>query len=88
MPGRIRFSVSRHARLRMAQRHVTADMIERSLRTPDRSWRDIADPALTHVTKRFHEVGGLSVLRVVYNHTTFPWRVVSVFFDRKATRRR
>ncbi len=43
---------------------------------PDRS-----DPELRHALAVIPEFGN-RVLRVIYNHTTNPWLVVSVYFDR------
>jgi hypothetical protein len=43
---------------------------------------------LMHAVKRFHLRSGSLLLRVVYNDTVIPWRVVTVFFDRAGRRHR
>jgi hypothetical protein len=54
---------------------------------PDRVDPDPDDPSARHAMKRFHIAGGSMVLRVVYNHTVSPWRVVTAFFDRRGRRK-
>lgn len=81
------FTLSRHARKRVAQRHVQLRDIGRALTYPDRLEQDSDDPSLTHAIKRFVRGGDSVVLRVVYNHTRRPRRVVTVYFDRKSRRR-
>ena len=83
---RFSFSLTRHARIRMRQRGVTTEQIHRALQHPDRTEPDADDPELTHALKRLHRARGSSVLRVVYNHLASPWRVVTVYFDRRAGR--
>jgi hypothetical protein len=39
-------------------------------------------PELRHALAHIPEYGG-RVLRVVYNRTTIPWRIVTAYFDRK-----
>jgi hypothetical protein len=82
------FSMSRHARIRMRQRGVTLEQIRQALQWPDRTEADGDDPDLTHALKRVRRGRGSAVLRVVYNHVVSPWRVVTVFFDRRAGRQR
>jgi hypothetical protein len=88
MAERIEFSLSRHARRRMRQRHISDEMIERALRAPDQRHPDRDDAELMHALKRFHSEPASAVLRVVYNVSVTPWRVVTVFFDRKLRRKR
>jgi hypothetical protein len=45
-----------------------------------RVWRYM--PELRHALAHIPEYGG-RVLRVVYNRTTIPWRIVTAYFDRK-----
>ncbi len=54
---------------------------------PDRLDRDPADRELMHAVKRFFREGDSVVLRVVYNEVRRPWRIVTVYFDRKARRK-
>lgn len=71
----------------MAQRGITDDEIRRALMNPDRLDRDPADRELMHAVKRFFREGDSVVLRVVYNEVRRPWRIVTVYFDRKARRK-
>ena len=71
----------------MRQRGVTTDQVLRALQHPDRTEPDADDPQCTHALKRVYRARGASVLRVVYNHVAAPWRIVTVFFDRRAGRR-
>jgi len=72
----------------MRQRHISFEMIERALRAADQRHSDRDDPELMHAVKRFHSRGRSIVLRVVYNVFVTPWHVVTVFFDRRLSRRR
>jgi hypothetical protein len=54
----------------------------RVLTTPERTEVDRSDPALTHALGRIAEHDG-RVLRVVYNATVDPPRIVTVYFDRR-----
>ena len=71
----------------MAQRGITDDEIRRALINPDRVERDPDDPELMHAVKRFFREGDSVVLRVVYNEVRRPWRIVTVYFDRRAQRK-
>ncbi len=54
----------------------------RVLERPFRVEPDPVDPELRHALAPIPEHGG-RVLRVVYNPTASPWRVVTVYFDRR-----
>jgi len=71
----------------MAQRGFTVDEIRRALMNPNRVERDPDDTELIHAVKRFFREGDSVVLRVVYNEGRRPWRIVTVYFDRKARRK-
>ena len=71
----------------MAQRGITDDEIRRTLINPDRVERDPDDSELMHAVKRFFRDGDSIVLRVVYNEVRRPWRIVTVYFERKTRRK-
>jgi hypothetical protein len=48
---------------------------------PERTESDRADPELRHAIGRIAENDDRS-LRVIYNATVTPWRIVTVYFDR------
>ena len=81
------FSISQHAVRRMMQRGVSLTHVARTLRHPDRVEPDRDDPGLMHAVKRFHRPGGSSVLHVLYNHFASPWRVVTVYWERRTGRK-
>jgi hypothetical protein len=56
------------------------------LRHPHRVEPDAADRSLTHALVAIEEYGG-RVLRVVYDAEAEPWRIVTVFFDRRERNR-
>jgi hypothetical protein len=78
------FTISGHARRRLAQRHIGVRQIAQTLTQPDRTEVDRDDPELRHSIKRYGRV----FLRVVYNHTVHPPNVVTAFFDRRLRRKR
>lgn len=51
------------------------------LAQPQRVEQDREDSELRHALARIPEYGD-RVLRVVYNETTVPWRIITVYFDR------
>ena len=71
----------------MAQRGITDNEIRRALMNPDRVQRDPDDAELMHAVKRFFREGDSVVLRVVHNEVRRPWRIVTVYFDRRARRK-
>lgn len=76
------YVLSEHAQKVVAERSIQSDWIDRCLRAPAKVEPDPVDAALRH-----HLLGIVEndsrVLRVVYNFTVAPWRVVTVFFDRR-----
>jgi len=81
MSGKIRYELTSHAVAVMAEREIPIEWVERVLAQPERTEPDSTDPELQHALGRIPERGD-RVLRVVYNKTTEPWRVVTVYLDR------
>jgi len=81
MSGKIDYELSAHAATVMAERDILVAWVERVLSRPERTEPDSADPELRHAFGRIPERDD-RVLRVVYNETISPWRVVTVYFDR------
>jgi hypothetical protein len=69
-----------HAAAALVDRDIYPAWVERALARPDRTEPDRKDPSLLHALLRIPERDG-RVLRVVYNPTVTPWRVVTVHFD-------
>lgn len=76
-----------HAPVRIAQREIAAEWIERTVRDP--TWVE-PDPKDPQAQRRFRHIPefGDRVLRVVVVETANAVRVITVIFDRGALRRR
>ena len=74
------YKLSDHAEERIRRRKIKREWIEATLNSPDRTDGDKEDPALAHALKAIPEKG-FKVLRVVYNETTEPVTIVTVFFE-------
>lgn len=81
MPGKIDYELSAHAVTVMAEREILEAWVKRVLSSPERTEPDAADSLLRHALGRIPERDD-RVLRVVYNETIHPWRVVTAYFDR------
>ena len=75
------FSLSTHAEIVIKERSIKREWLEKVLATPEKTESDKDDPALKHVLGRIPEHGG-RVLRVVYNDSMKPLRIVTAYFDR------
>ena len=75
------FELTIHATVVVTARAIKHEWIARILDSPTRTEPDNTDPALLHALGRIEEHGN-RVLRVIYNPTTKPPKVVTVYFDR------
>ena len=75
------YTLMMYAAFVLAERAISLAWVTRILQQPERTEPDRADPALVHVLGRVAECGN-RVLRVIYNDTTNPKRIVTVYFDR------
>lgn len=75
------FELSAHAQTVISERSIKREWLERVLGEPERVEADRDDPNLRHALGRIPEHGD-RVLRVVYNGTVKPIRVVTAYFDR------
>lgn len=75
------FTLSAHASTTIRERRIHLDWIEETLSEPMQTEADTDDPQLTHALRVIPEFGD-RVLRVIYNRTKQPPRVVTAFFDR------
>lgn len=75
------FTLSQHAAVVMRERDIKQEWLEATLATPALRQPHEIDPALSYALLPIAERDG-RVLRVVYNHTIEPWKVVTVYFDR------
>ncbi len=81
MSGKIDYELSTHAATVMVEREIPEAWVARVITRPERTEPDAADPLLRHALARIPERDD-RVLRVVYNETVRPWRVVTAYFDR------
>jgi hypothetical protein len=84
--GEFPFDLTAHARQVIAERHIALGWVAQVLSAPERTEPDSVDAELHHALGSITEQGG-RVLRVVYNRTTSPWRIVTAYFDRRARRK-
>ena len=75
------YRMTQHAADVASRRGIQSDWIERTLDAPGRIEPDRRDPALVHHVRQIEEFGGRA-LRVVFDPTVLPVRVVTVYFDR------
>jgi hypothetical protein len=85
MLGR-RFQLSKHAQDMVDERKIPLGWIERVLENPTFEEPDVEHPGATRAYAPIREFGD-RMLRVVYYDTGSVVRVVTLFFDRRATRR-
>jgi hypothetical protein len=76
------FELSAHAATVIAEREIDVSWIDRVLEKPERTEPDRDDPSLMHALARIEERED-RILRVVYNSSVIPLRVVTVYFDRR-----
>jgi hypothetical protein len=76
------YFLSAHASRVVMERSIQPDWIDRCLRVPAKVQPDPVDPTLLHHLLVIEE-NDRRVLRVVYNPTVVPARVITAFFDRR-----
>ena len=79
VPG---YELSDHAADVIAEREIETTWVVRVLTQRERTEADRSHPALTHALGRIAERGD-RVLRVVYNASLDPPRIVTAYFDRR-----
>jgi len=75
------YQLTCHAQTVIAERELSLEWIKITLASPEKIEVDKYDSQLTHVLKHIPEYG-YRVLRVVYNHTSTPKRIITTYFDR------
>lgn len=80
------YDLTDHARESLRKRPtIQPEWIERVLQQPERVEPDKVDVGLEHRLGRIPEYDG-RVLRVIIKKATSPFRVITVYFDRKMRR--
>ncbi len=77
-----KFVLSAHAQTVINERSIDLAWLERVLAAPERIESTREHPELRHALGRIPEHGD-RVLRVIYNPSVDPVRIVTVYFDRK-----
>lgn len=85
MPS-MRVEFTSHALQAMRERRISDAWVRRALKAPDHREPDPWDNEVERFYRRIPEFGD-RVLRVAVNTRVEPWRVVSVFFDRRMKER-
>jgi hypothetical protein len=81
MPGS-KFELTAHAATVIAEREIDLMWIDQAFSRPDRIEPHRFDPSLVHALVAIPERGD-RVLRVVYNPSHQPPKVVTAYFDRR-----
>jgi hypothetical protein len=76
------FHYTTHAHTAMTEREIMSEWVEETLENPEHWAEDPKDSELRRFYRRIPDFEN-RVLRVVANTKVVPWRVVSVFFDRR-----
>ena len=79
VPG---YELSDHAADVIAEREIETTWVVRVLTNPERTEADRSNPMLTHALGRIEE-RDYRILRVVYNASVDPPRIVTAYFDRR-----
>ena len=78
------FELSVHSKEMLAERNILEEWVWRTIDTPTR--KRMGEDGNLHFTKAIKERGG-RVLRVVVNPNSDPRRIVTVFFDRRLSKK-
>lgn len=76
-----KYVLSSHAKTVITERSIKNEWLERVFSRPERLDVDPDDPDLRHAFGRISEHGN-RILRVVYNSSARPIRIVTAYFDR------
>ena len=76
------YRLTSHAETAALKRKIDLAWIERALAEPEWTEPDLAKPGVMHAFLRIAERNH-RVLRVVYNRSVRPVRVITVYFDRR-----
>ena len=75
------YALTNHARRVIAEREISMEWIARIISNPQKTESDPENAELVHALGRIAERSE-KVLRVIYNKTATPPRIVTAYFDR------
>ena len=78
------YTLTDHAEKRCRKRKIRDEWIVATLEHPARTENDQSDQTLVHALRAIPEKG-FRVLRVIYNETVDPIRIVTIYFDDEAS---
>lgn len=81
VPDNFPYGLTLHAQKVITERKIKLEWIIMVFNNPEKTEFDVQDNQLKHVLARIPEFGN-RVLRIVYNETTNPWDIITVYFDR------
>jgi hypothetical protein len=76
------YELTAHAAVVVAERGIELEWVERTFLEPERTEVDRNDPSLQHALRRIAERDD-RVLRVIYNGSADPPKIVTAYFDRR-----
>lgn len=80
-PDKFPYKISVHAKERIEERNILLIWIQETIEKPDKTEPHQTDPELEIAFKKIESYNG-RVLKVVYNTTVSPFKVVTTYFDR------
>jgi hypothetical protein len=80
--GHFPYQLSDHATEAMHERNIDPAWVARVIDNPALTEPDRLDPQARHALAAIPEHGD-RVLRVIYNPSVTPWRVITAYFDRR-----
>jgi len=81
------YQLTEHASIVIMERGIHPNWIEKAIQQPDWTEPDLFDNSLTCAFVAIPEFGG-RMLRIVFDDSVEPKRVITVYFDRNARRRK
>ena len=76
------YELTAHAAVVIAEREIELAWVDRAFLDPERTEADRHDPSLRHALRRIAERND-RVLRVIYNDSVDPPKIVTAYFDRR-----
>jgi hypothetical protein len=80
--GRPPYELTAHAAVVIAEREIELAWVDRTFLNPERTEADRNEPSLRHALRRIAERDD-RVLRVIYNASVDPPKIVTAYFDRR-----
>ena len=75
------YQLTEHAKKVIYERNIKLEWIEHTVSSPLKTELDASDIELEHVLAKIQEYDN-RILRVIYNKTTKPFKIITVYFDR------